>query len=197
MSTVLAIRRPPKRRRFSRAHPDLYVRDGGKVRLAIHDGDLLTGSLTDTRLRHFSSSGLVRDAAARAAHSTEFLWRKQYDDQTPRPDHERCDRPHGAQPAFDPLHHRDPRPGRRAARKRRPHAARPDPDRPRRGQGGAACQALQRRALVDRSRQGAGRQERYDLLRCRDHAGAAHAADQGDQRRQARLLRKADRDQSG
>ena len=28
------------------AHPDLYVRDGDKVRLAIHDGDLLTGSLT-------------------------------------------------------------------------------------------------------------------------------------------------------
>ena len=28
------------------AHPDLYVRDGNKIRLAIHDGDLLTGSLT-------------------------------------------------------------------------------------------------------------------------------------------------------
>jgi len=28
------------------AHPDLYVRDGDKIRLAIHDGDLLTGSLT-------------------------------------------------------------------------------------------------------------------------------------------------------
>ncbi|MGY3622841.1 hypothetical protein [Bradyrhizobium sp. USDA 10063] len=31
---------------FLSAHPDLYVRDGDKVRLAIHDGDLLTGSLT-------------------------------------------------------------------------------------------------------------------------------------------------------
>ncbi|KRR05027.1 hypothetical protein [Bradyrhizobium valentinum] len=31
---------------FLAAHPDLYARDGGKVRLAIHDGDLLTGSLT-------------------------------------------------------------------------------------------------------------------------------------------------------
>ena len=30
---------------FLAAHPDLYVRDDGKVRLAIHDGDLLTGSL--------------------------------------------------------------------------------------------------------------------------------------------------------
>ena len=30
---------------FLAAHPDLYVNDGGKVRLAIHDGDLLTGSL--------------------------------------------------------------------------------------------------------------------------------------------------------
>ena len=28
------------------AHPDLYARDGNKIRLAIHDGDLLTGSLT-------------------------------------------------------------------------------------------------------------------------------------------------------
>ncbi|MEH2540944.1 MULTISPECIES: hypothetical protein [unclassified Bradyrhizobium] len=31
---------------FIAGHPDLYVRDGNKVRLAIHDGDLLTGSLT-------------------------------------------------------------------------------------------------------------------------------------------------------
>ena len=31
---------------FMAAHPDLYERRGGKIRLAIHDGDLLTGSLT-------------------------------------------------------------------------------------------------------------------------------------------------------
>lgn len=31
---------------FLAAHPDLYARAGDKVRLAIHDGDLLTGSLT-------------------------------------------------------------------------------------------------------------------------------------------------------
>lgn len=31
---------------FLAAHPDLYAREGDKVRLAIHDGDLLTGSLT-------------------------------------------------------------------------------------------------------------------------------------------------------
>ena len=31
---------------FLKAHPDLYQNDRGKVRLAIHDGDLLTGSLT-------------------------------------------------------------------------------------------------------------------------------------------------------
>jgi hypothetical protein len=31
---------------FRTAHPDLYVRDGSKVRLSIHGGDLLTGSLT-------------------------------------------------------------------------------------------------------------------------------------------------------
>jgi hypothetical protein len=31
---------------FLAAHPDLYIRDGNKIRLSIHDGDLLTGSLT-------------------------------------------------------------------------------------------------------------------------------------------------------
>ncbi|MFB9264702.1 hypothetical protein ACFFWD_16255 [Bradyrhizobium erythrophlei] len=31
---------------FLAAHGDLYMRDGGNVRLAIHDGDLVTGSLT-------------------------------------------------------------------------------------------------------------------------------------------------------
>jgi hypothetical protein len=31
---------------FLAAHPDLYVGCGNKIRLAIHDGDLLTGSLT-------------------------------------------------------------------------------------------------------------------------------------------------------
>jgi hypothetical protein len=31
---------------FLAAHQDLYAKDGDKVRLAIHDGDLLTGSLT-------------------------------------------------------------------------------------------------------------------------------------------------------
>lgn len=31
---------------FLASHSDLYIRDGNKVRLAIHDGDLLTGSLT-------------------------------------------------------------------------------------------------------------------------------------------------------
>jgi hypothetical protein len=30
---------------FLTAHPDLYVSDGNKIRLSIHDGDLLTGSL--------------------------------------------------------------------------------------------------------------------------------------------------------
>jgi hypothetical protein len=31
---------------FLSVHPDLYARDGNSIRLAIHDGDLLTGSLT-------------------------------------------------------------------------------------------------------------------------------------------------------
>lgn len=33
-------------RAFLAAHPDLYVSDGDVIRLSIHDGDLLTGSLT-------------------------------------------------------------------------------------------------------------------------------------------------------
>jgi len=33
-------------RAFLAAHPDLYVSDGNIIRLSIHDGDLLTGSLT-------------------------------------------------------------------------------------------------------------------------------------------------------
>jgi hypothetical protein len=33
---------------FRALHPDLYVRDGDRVRLKIHGGDLLTGSLTAT-----------------------------------------------------------------------------------------------------------------------------------------------------
>jgi hypothetical protein len=31
---------------FLAAHPDLYASDGNRIRLSIHDGDLLTGSLT-------------------------------------------------------------------------------------------------------------------------------------------------------
>jgi hypothetical protein len=37
---------PAEAEAFLAAHPDLYVRDGNSVRLSIHDGDLLTGSLT-------------------------------------------------------------------------------------------------------------------------------------------------------
>jgi hypothetical protein len=36
---------PDEANAFLAAHPDLYERAGNKVRLAIHDGDLLTGSL--------------------------------------------------------------------------------------------------------------------------------------------------------
>jgi hypothetical protein len=36
---------PAESQAFMAAHPDLYSSDGGAIRLAIHDGDLLTGSL--------------------------------------------------------------------------------------------------------------------------------------------------------
>jgi L-alanine-DL-glutamate epimerase-like enolase superfamily enzyme len=37
---------PEEAEAFLNAHPDLYRNDGGKIRLVIHDGGLLTGSLT-------------------------------------------------------------------------------------------------------------------------------------------------------
>src|ERR1700740_2753923 len=36
---------PAEAQAFMAAHPDLYADDGSKIRLSIHDGDLLTGSL--------------------------------------------------------------------------------------------------------------------------------------------------------
>jgi L-alanine-DL-glutamate epimerase-like enolase superfamily enzyme len=36
----------PEAEAFLSAHPDLYIRDGNTIRLSIHDGDLLTESLT-------------------------------------------------------------------------------------------------------------------------------------------------------
>ena len=42
---------------FLAAHPDLYANDGRKVRLAIHDGDLLTGSLTTPGFAICGASG--------------------------------------------------------------------------------------------------------------------------------------------
>ncbi len=54
---------------FLAAHPDLYTRDGGKVRLAIHDGDLLTDSLTTPGFAsavHPDWSTLTPMASARA-----------------------------------------------------------------------------------------------------------------------------------
>jgi hypothetical protein len=37
---------PAEAEAFMTVHPDLYTRQAGNIRLAIHDGDLLTGSLT-------------------------------------------------------------------------------------------------------------------------------------------------------
>ncbi|MDB5657204.1 MAG: hypothetical protein JWQ94_4817 [Tardiphaga sp.] len=47
---------------FLHAHPDLYIRDGDVIRLRIHDGDLLTGSLTSAGF----ASGAHPDWAALA-----------------------------------------------------------------------------------------------------------------------------------
>jgi hypothetical protein len=47
-------------RAFLSAHRDLYIREGGTIRLSIHDGDLLTGSLTSAGF----ASGVHPDWAA-------------------------------------------------------------------------------------------------------------------------------------
>ena len=117
-------------------------------------------------------------------------------DTTTRTHHARRHRPDGDEPAPDPLDLRDPRPGRRRARERRQGDARPDPDRP------------QRRARSRRSRRrtaspagaptstprspnkddtiffDAGTTQMRPMLLAKALA-----------RRQARLLREADRDQ--
>jgi hypothetical protein len=45
---------------FLAAHPDLYIRDGNAIRLSIHDGDLVTGSLSSAGF----ASGVHPDWAA-------------------------------------------------------------------------------------------------------------------------------------
>ncbi len=55
---------------FLAAHPDLYRRAGNQVRLAIHDGDLLTGSLTQPGFAtgvhpHWSAMQAFREPKAR------------------------------------------------------------------------------------------------------------------------------------
>ena len=110
---------------------------------------------------------------------------------TPRHHHERRHRTHGHEPAPDPLDLRDPRPGRRGAEERRPGDARPDPGRPQRRARAEARQGAWRLALDHRPRRGAEGQEGHAVLRRRDHAASRRAAQEGDEGRQAHLLREA------
>ena len=169
---ALATRRPPKREAFLAAHPDLYIRDGGKIRLAIHDGDLLTGSLTAPGFATSRPSGLVRAVAAGAAKTKSsgaismttkrlglimngVTGRMGLNQHLIRSivairDQGGVLLANGDRMMPDPI-----LVGRDADKVER------------------ARQALQHRALDHRSRQGAGRQERHHLLRRRHHAGAA------------------------
>ena len=181
---------------FLAAHPDLYARDGDKIRLAIHDGDLLTGSLTSPGFAtavHPDWSAMspleqpkARNPAGASDMTTKRLGlimngvtgRMGLNQHLIRSivairDQGGVLLGNGDRMMPDPI-----LVGRDAEKVER------------------LAKQLQCDALDHRSRQGAGRQERHHLLRCRDHAGAAVAADEGDQCRQARLLRKADRDQS-
>ncbi len=90
------------------------------------------------------------------------------------PHHAWRHRPHGHEPAPDPLDRRDPRRRRRAARQRRPADARPDPGRPQPRQAGGPRPRARRRARHHRPRRRAGRPGRRDLLRRRHHPDARH-----------------------
>ena len=159
------------RRRTSRSlcgcragHPALHPRRRSPDGIASHNG-----------LCDVGPSGLVGASPARTAKIT--LRSNRHDHPTPRPHHERRHRPHGAQPASDPLDRRDPRAGRRPLEERRPRDARSDPGRPQRRESRGAREAIQRCALDHRPRCGARRQERHHVLRRRDHAGTARPAD--------------------
>src|SRR5207253_727728 len=61
-------------------------------------------------------------------------YRRADGDSTRRRDHERCHRPHGAEPASRAVHPRHPGAGRGAAARRRPACPGPDPGRSQRGE---------------------------------------------------------------
>ena len=86
-------------------------------------------------------------------------------------------------------------PGRRAAVGRLARAARPGAGRPQRRQGGGARRGARRLALEHRPRRRDRQPRQPDLLRRGDHADAPGPAGEGDRRRQAHLLREADRHQ--
>ena len=159
------------RRRAVRLHPRRPGRRGVRRRLPARRAR--SARLTPTTLHPGTSHG----------------------DTTTRTHHARRHRPDGNEPAPDPLDLRDPRPGRRRARERRQGDAGSDPDRPQCRQDRGAREGERHRPLGHRPRRRARQQGRHDLLRRRHDADAADAARQGALRRQARLLREADRDQ--
>ncbi|MGY4369125.1 hypothetical protein ACVW1A_005190 [Bradyrhizobium sp. LB1.3] len=102
---------------FAAAHPDLYADAGQGIRLSIHNGDLLTGSLNRAGVLRRRSIRTGRHCAC--SNSQNHLGSNRYDHPTPRPYHERRHRPHGPEPASDSLDRRDPRAGRRPFEERR------------------------------------------------------------------------------
>jgi hypothetical protein len=182
------------------AHDTLYEYSFDAVRLRIKGGQIALGALDTPGFATGQAGGQISWDAMRS--STEHhpislttATRNTHEQTHPGHHHARRDRPHGHQPAPDPFHPGDTRPGRRAAVRRQPRHARPHPDRPQRRQGRGAGPRARRGPLGHRPGPGAGQPRRHDLLRRRHHADAPHPAGQGDTRRQARLLRKADRHQ--
>ena len=174
MSTALA-RRPPAKPKCSwSAHPDLYARDGNTIRLAIHDGDLLTGSLDDPRFCQLGPSGLVHLVAAQAANHTRFAGA---DCMTTKRLGLIMNGVTGRMGLYrQHLLRSMPPSGTRAARPCRTayRQARSRPRRPRCREGarpGHAASTWQRCTTVSTRRWPT--RERRDLFRCRDDAGCA------------------------
>ncbi len=187
----LAARRRPSSRPSPLAHPRPLRRatarracasaTGGSTRRSLNRASPARPDLDWRRRRGLSPDYFQGDTAM--AHTTT------------RHHHARRHRPHGHEPAPDPLDRRDPRAGRRDAVERRP--VMPDPILV--GRNGDKIEALAQAHGIERW----GTDLDAALANPDDtvffDAGTtqmrADAARQGDQRRQARLLREADRHQ--
>ena len=183
-----------------RASGPLRASDGG-VRLAIRDGMIDLRSLDRAGLRRRAPSRTgCRWRRCRRRHRrvhgspmhVNFIWRTTSGNPTTRHHHERRHRPHGHQPASDPLDLRDPRARRRHAGRRPPRHARSDPGRTQCRQArGAGARARRRRAGPPISTRRSPTENDTLYFDSASTGLRPQLIDAGDRRRQAHLQRKA------